>query len=106
MATVNIVLNNIVIAVNVHLLHHAEASAATIGIEARVINGPGIVNHRSGYLLALVVALYPPFFVANAPQNDGGVIAVIDNHAAQQVKMLLVGAHQAVRQRRGCATSG
>ena len=93
---IDIVLYDIVIAVNINLFHHAKASTATIGIEARIIDGTGIVNHGPGNLLTLLIALYPPFLITDTPEGYRRVVAMINDHSFQQIQMLTIGSHQSV----------
>ena len=84
LATVlDIVLYDVVIAVDIYLFHHTETSAATVGIESGIVDGSGKIDHRTGNLLAFLVAFYPPFLVADAPEGYRRVVAMVSDHPFQ-----------------------
>ena len=80
-----------------------------IGRDNDIRSGTGCDSYRSGRiqtvavlphglcdLRPLDVPLQPPFFVSNAPEDDGGVVAVPFDHTFQEPDMFLVYAGKAV----------
>ena len=83
-AVVDVVLDDVVVAVDVDLFSQSEASGVAVGVESGVVDVAGVVDHGACYLLAFVGALDPPFFVAYAPEEYGGVVAVAFDHGAEK----------------------
>ena len=51
-------------------------------------------GHRPGDPFALLIPFNPPFFVADAPQQDAGVMAVTLDHLAERFQLRRIDAHQ------------
>ena len=90
------ILQNVVIPGHVRRDEDGRPAAAGHDHGARGVDAVAIFAHGGGDARASLLPLDAPLFVAHAPQDDGGMVAVAANHALQEVDVLAVHARQAV----------
>ena len=90
------VLKNIVVSGNVNGHEDIWSAARGGSHRARGIETVAVVAHGGSYALSLLVPLYAPLLVGNAPENHARVVAVAHNHVAELTDVIVVDAGKAV----------
>ena len=90
------ILQDVVVAGHVGRNQDGGTAAAGHGHQAGRVEAMAILAHGSGDAGAGLLPLDAPLFVAHAPEDDGGMIAVAADHALQEVDVLGVDTRQAV----------